>query len=288
MSTRIWRPLLRITSALLLICTLGVATAEDAQAASGIRVFQFNMAGSSINLGGYVVAEKTAYSINSRSSNVVTLNEVCYSQYKIVLEDTGLNGHFTETNGPNTGLGEWANRCNDGRFGNAILTPYPLSWLKSEWLPYPSTTERRKVLCGMASLSARDIEICVTHTTSSDYQIERATSFVNYYAVDVGRATIFGGDFNRDAETSSMNRLYAPVFQAGFGHFGEIDQHCGNPVFSARDCGTETRDDGDPEENNKIDYIFSSAGGAFCCREASITTSQYSDHKILSGTQTLQ
>lgn len=278
------RLFLRIACTVLLACTLTVATGGEAEAATQLRVLQFNMSGSKLNGGTDPVADDTARSINSRVSHVVTLNEICYSQFRIVQASTGLNGYFSETNGPNTGLAQYSNRCTDGRFGNALLVRSTVSNPQAQWLPDPSTYERRKATCALASTFAPDVEVCVTHTATNS-QIFAATDYVNGFPVFVGRATIFGGDFNNMPDEPILDQLYAPVFDFGHGHFGEIAQQCGTGGTLDR-CGAYTFQ-ANPSLG-KIDYIWSSAGGDFCCRSATVTDSLRSDHRILSGTQNLQ
>jgi endonuclease/exonuclease/phosphatase family metal-dependent hydrolase len=267
-----------------------LALPQMARADEAHRLLQFNMAGSALNAGGNPVADDTANSINSQDSTIVTLNEVCYSQFSRIRSLTGLFGFFVETNGPNSGLPSFSNRCSDSRFGNAALSTSSLCCGQQLVLPYPSSTEVRKVGCGLAGSFFRPVELCVTHIrppgaeAEINAQISEATDYVNSWVLN-DRATVFGGDFNKTPPSSYLNRLYAPHFVNGSGLFGEIDQHCG-PGGALGRCGDYTFQSNPAV--GKIDYIWLSSDGTWCCLVGTVSDSLRSDHRVLRGTARLR
>lgn len=288
---RMWSRLLGAATAVCCLVLSATPVHADEQpdvADQVLHLIQFNMCGSSAdcpNQGGVGVANATVLSIQDWGARLVTLNEVCYSQYMAVKNGTGHDGRFFETNGPNSGAASFLNSCSDDRFGNAVLSDNVITGVPTNKnLPHPSTTELRKANCA-TSKYLHTLKLCVTHIANASYgikddQVQTATLLVNPLIAS-GFPLVFGGDFNGVPSSGYLNQMYNYVFTGGYGLFGEGAQRCGPNGTPAR-CGAATHTLG------KIDYMFMDGVGGWCCPGAAVGGSSYSDHDVLRVSLRLQ
>ncbi|MBK1787572.1 endonuclease/exonuclease/phosphatase family protein [Prauserella cavernicola] len=248
---------------------LAPATAE---AATERTYLQFNMAGKKLNNGDPAVADAVAKSVKDRMPSVVTLNEVCKTQYdelEAELEKSGYHATFGPT-GP---------KCKGKGFGNAIFVHNSVKEYQNYKLPRTEEeTETRKMLCVKAT--AHKSMACVTHLSQGRYKEERARQ-VGFIATKVGEfekkgyRVIVGGDFNTEPRAGVIDPMYARCHSPkGSGLFYEADsERCG------RRTGAATVDGGGTGGEGKIDYLFFSKG--YSKLSAQVVPVSVSDHHLL-------
>jgi endonuclease/exonuclease/phosphatase family metal-dependent hydrolase len=290
--------LLRRLTRLLVVALMGAAplavVARPAQAASARLAFlQFNMCGNACGTHMTIVTD-VENSINNHSPQpfVVTLNEVCRSQYNKLYSDLlPYYGHFEPT---------LSGRCWDGSdYGVAILLrTSSYSYLGSWWLPNPAGTEPRKMSCLQTNVSgaSQPLVACVTHIDTNSANIPSQISAVasrarGYWS---GHKVLVGGDFNTTPGSSALNPMYSTLYSGGTGVFNEADS--GN--FSRGGGGTGSTYNeytggclhwpcgyraNDWKTQRKIDYIFLSRYD-FTSYSADATYSLHSDHVPLWAT----
>lgn len=265
-----------------------------------MAILQFNMCGQASPHGcgtGLTVAHDVESSINGHSPqpDVVTLEEVCRSQYEDMYSTLApYYGLFftTVTNG-----------CASGdNYGIAILVRTSnFTYLGEWWLPKTSG-EARKVGCLSTNAfgGSQPLVACVTHITIVGADIPGQVAFVaskvgNYYAQN---HLLVGGDFNTPSASSAMNSLYNPYYSpAGTGIFAEADlpyqgnRHNGSDISTINEftvCGGHRYPCGGGygPATAKIDDIFLSDGD-WSNYSADATFAKHSDHKPLWATATL-
>ncbi|MEV4412996.1 endonuclease/exonuclease/phosphatase family protein [Catellatospora sp. NPDC049609] len=262
-----------------------------AQAASVTHVYlHFNMCGNKCNSAGLGVANAVISSINNRNPQplVVTLNEVCRSQYNHMYGSLApYYGRF-ETTVPA--------RCADGSdYGIAILLKTSVySFAGAWWLPEADkpSVEDRKVMCLRTTATGggtQPLVACVTHidpdSAVSDNQIQAVSDYVE--PLWSGNHVMVGGDFNVTPKSSRINPMYSNQYSpAGNGIFNEADR----PTTWSRNtdgcaCATNEYTTDSVLTPQKIDYIFLSRYD-FENYTADATTSSYSDHQPLWATVT--
>lgn len=218
--------LARLAGAVVLTCALLVlpfVPAPPARAASASLAFlQFNMCGNACGTHQTVTTD-VENSINNHSPQpyVVTLNEVCRSQYsKLYVDLLPYYGHFEPT---------VSGACWDGSdYGIAILLrTSSFSYLGSWSLPNPGGNEARKMSCLQTSVSgaSQPLIACVTHIDYHSANIAAQVSAVASRAQGYwsGHKVLVGGDFNTTPGSSAMNPMYSTQYSAGTGVFNEAD-----------------------------------------------------------------
>lgn len=274
-----------LVGALMMVLGLPGAVSAYAEQAQDqlLHLIQFNMCGSDVNPlcgneGSFEVADALADSIADWGARLVTVNEICNSQFVRVKSQTGFDGRFFETNGPNSGLLQHDNNCSDDRFGNAVFSDVDINGTTRKNLPFPggnNPTEWRKIGCGQAPY-LHTMRLCATHISPGTYtvrdgEVSEAAELVNTY-VNWGFPVVLGGDFNAGPTSGTLDHMYNYVF-GGDGLFGEGDQtHCSS--LPTR-CGQATHASG------KIDYMFMDGEGGWCCPGAAVGGSRFSDHDVL-------
>jgi endonuclease/exonuclease/phosphatase family metal-dependent hydrolase len=288
------RRLMRLLVVALLAAAPLAVVARPAEAASADLTFlQFNMCGQACRTHMTIVTD-VENSINGRSPQpfVVTLNEVCRSQYdKLYVDLLPYYGHFEPT---------VASRCWDGSdYGIAILLrTSSFSYLGSWPLPNPGGGEPRKMSCLQTNVSgaSQPLVACVTHIDTNSANIASQISAV------AGRARGFwadnkvlvGGDFNTTPDSSALSPMYSTLHSGGTGVFNEADSgyfsRSGGGTGSTyneytggcqhRPCGCRVND---WKTLRKIDYIFLSRYD-FTSYSADATYALHSDHTPLWAT----
>jgi endonuclease/exonuclease/phosphatase family metal-dependent hydrolase len=289
------RTRLLVLVAPLLAALFAPVKAADATSAT-LTFLQFNMCGNACGTQMAVVAE-LENSINSRSPQpfVVTLNEVCRSQYNKLWADLlPYYGHFEPT---------VPGRCWDGSdYGIAILLRTSnFSHLGSTPLPNPGGGEPRTMTCLQTHVSgaSQPLVACVTHIDTGSANIAPQISAVASRAGGYwpGHKVLVGGDFNLTPESSALNPMYSTSYPGGTGVFNEADaagfSRNGGGVSSSsneytggcasRPCGWQAAY---WNPTRKIDYVFLSRYD-FVGHGADGADVLYSDHVPLWATATI-
>lgn len=288
--------LIGISLVALLISTLiAINSPTDAAAASTqTRVMDFNacdQVGSSLpvndkcRVSSSSRASATVSSINSQSSRIVMLQEVCRVTYDRIRNGLGpsWNGFFLWTafieNTRCEGTQEW---------GLAILfqggPPTAVGWTL---LPNVPNAEPRYLLCGTIVLGAA-IRQCTTHFTVASSRASQAievgrqmTSYAN-----AGGAILLGADLNIDSRNCTMAAEARPIYISSFGGVGTSTCQTGYGVGYEADqphAGGDGTYNTATQGSRKIDYIFFSYPRWLADYNGRSTISSVSDHNILRG-----
>ncbi|MBL7255558.1 endonuclease/exonuclease/phosphatase family protein [Paractinoplanes lichenicola] len=271
------------------------ATAVPSAAATDrIRVLQANICGAQLYrpecpAQGGDTAGPVPYLLNlipAKRYDVVTLNEICESQYETLkkqLAERGwrMDGRFA------AGITDLKTSMWQGRYcgvaengargyGVAVLTSSAITSHTPTDLGRPDGDETRQLLCADTSLRGRSLRACVTHLSQHGYRAgPQAKAIAERPEVaQAEMAVILGGDFNLTPGSDGLGHLYR--HSGGSGQFREIaDTTC---LWAASPCrGGEAT-----QKFEKIDYVFASD----CHFEdpyARILDSGTSDHRFLSG-----
>lgn len=268
------------------------------------RIFQFNMCGAKQEptpgcatqvLSNAVPA--VASSILDFKPDVITLNEICQSQFHQLRDTLNVNGYtafanFSTTRNPEPKCG--SDPLLDG-LGNAIFSHTPLSNAEETLLPSAGESETYNLTCGETELRGHTIKACVTQLSSSaDVRGEQATAVAHQVAdyLDAGVPVIVGGDFQARPWESALTPMY--THHGGAGRMHEVDEtdreYFQNPESSCAldDLNCRTGEGTVPLPvalQNKHDYIFVSDD--FAALDADATRTSFSSHVPLRGWATL-
>ena len=269
----------------------------DANAAStGLTFLHFNMCGNACGTRMTVVTD-LANAITSRSPQpfVVTLNEVCRSQYdKLDADLPPYRGHFEPT---------VLSRCWDGSdYGIAVLLRTgSFADLGSTPLPSPGGGEPRKMSCLRTNVpgASQPLVACVTHVDTGAANLAPQIGAVASRARDywAGHKVLVGGDFNATPGSSALNPMYSTDYPGGTGVFNEADSanssRGGGGVGSSDNeytggcasypCGWQAAYS---HPTRKLDYVFLSRYD-FVGYGADGTYARHSDHIPLWVTATI-
>jgi endonuclease/exonuclease/phosphatase family metal-dependent hydrolase len=213
-----------------------------------------------------LVAGAIERSILDFRPQAVSLNEVCKTQYRLVLRRVRRAGY--RMRGRFVVAKRSGNNCRGNRlFGNAVLTRRRITWTRRWRLPRPDGREVRRLLCVQTRMLRRRTRVCSTHISPTERakkrrQIRKVARTVTPW-VRNGRPVVLMGDFNVEPPSRPLDRIY--------GVFREADEgrtrcRCGEPTSGTR----------------KLDYVFLSARH-FRRRWGDATHSDVSDHDPLRG-----
>jgi endonuclease/exonuclease/phosphatase family metal-dependent hydrolase len=243
-----------------------------ADASSGLTFLQFNMCGRACGTHLTIARDvETAISGHSPRPFVVTLDEVCRSQYDRLVADLRYSGHFEPT---------VRDRCWDGSdYGIAILLRTgSVDYLGSWPLPSPAGGEPRTLSCVRATLRSQPLVGCVAHLdtdpANTPSQVAAVAARTAGFTAD---SVVVGGDFNATPDSAAMDPMYGAFDEAEPVRGGEFTGGC---VVTR--CGSRP---GYHHPTRKIDYIFLSRGD-FADRAAETTDAPHSDHTLLWATVT--
>jgi endonuclease/exonuclease/phosphatase family metal-dependent hydrolase len=289
-------------AALVISMLIGINHTDQAEAASiQTRVLNFNVCdqvGSTnpgvdprcANNSSSVRASAIVTSINSQSSTIVTLQEVCRVTYERIIAGLGpaWTGSFLWTAAISSA------RCEGSmEWGLAILSNWGAPTdVNQTLLPNSPNSEPRYLFCGTIVVGG-PIRQCVTHFTYESFRVSQAIEVgrqMKEYAYG-GGAILLGGDLNINsrscAEAAEVRPIYIRRFggdgtstcQIGYGVGQEVDQRHigGDGTYNAATFGSA-----------KIDYIFFSFPRWLADYDGRATDSQVSDHRILRGEGTLR
>ncbi|MFE9701994.1 endonuclease/exonuclease/phosphatase family protein [Streptomyces sp. NPDC005930] len=222
---------------------------DDRDAPRTFRVWHWNLAGSTLHYGSVSdgLVEAASDSIRRTGADFVSLNEVCYSQYRALRarlthtgwpQDAGHFARFASTRAASPTL------CGGtGSYGIALFSRFPLDTSQQYELPSDGSAEQRKMLC--AALRARTLmKFCTLHVTTRSTVRQGMPS--NYRQISFVRRTLdsfdargqtylVAGDFNAQPHYGRLDQLYAPSVasaanRANTGAHRELDdadlEHC--------------------------------------------------------------
>ncbi|MET9888115.1 endonuclease/exonuclease/phosphatase family protein [Streptomyces sp. NPDC006430] len=290
------------------------ATAAQADTVSPktYNVWQWNVAGHTIHDGrtdtGIVTA--AAGSIVYRAADFASFNELCEGQYAALVQELRERGWpQDEANfarfAPSRPAGN-PSVCQGGAFGNAIFSKRPLGGADRITLPDDGSAEKRNMLCAALADGSRT-RFCTTHiTTSQDFNVAQLEAvrqqLETYHAA--GDMVLTAGDFNAQPNYGRLNSFYAaslntPNNPNNTGQYRELDD---NDADNCPGYGEWTVDGSGATPpcgtHSKIDMIFvreSALAGPYSADSLAISTTctnvpggACSDHRILTGTVTVQ
>ena len=238
-----------------------------------LSMLQFNLCGNACGTR-FAVVDDLESQITSRELQpfVVTLDELCRSQYDRLLADLPYHGHFQPT---------VPNRCWDGSdFGIAVLVhSSDVEYAGSAPLPAPAGGEPRAVICVRTLEHGRPLVACATHLdtdpANTASQVTAVADRADRYRADA--AVVVGGDFNTTPGGSALGPM-----DAGFVEADAADDAFTGGCRRAR-CGDGP---GYAHPIRKIDYVFLSRGD-FTGISAQVSSAPHSDHTPLRATATL-
>lgn len=244
--------------------------AAPASAAVKTKTYmQLNLAGNSMHGGGLAPAKEVVAQVRAEQPYVVTLNEVCATQFDYLRKQLA-GGGYRAWHG-RTGV-----NCKDGSaFGNVVLIRIASSVAGNWQLPNPVEKEHRRLLCVKATNYA--MVACATHISwgSGDQAAQtRAVADRLKTFRDQGYRVILGGDFNLTPANTSMDPLYDGCYPNGTGSFFEAAGVRCSARSGAATVGA----------TRKIDYLFFSE--EYQGLSARVASTKVSDHKILWATAT--
>ena len=247
----------------------GVPGAAQAAQGKTKSYLQFNIAGNSMHGGKTTPAKRVVADVKDKLPYVVTLNEVCGTQFDYIKSHLSALG-YRATHG-HTGVA-----CKDGSaFGNVVLIKIASTKLGNWKLPNPVNGEHRRLLCVKATNYA--MAACATHISygagDKAAQVNAVTDRVDALRAK-GYRVILGGDFNLQPPYAELNPAYASCYPGAGGNLYEA---------AAERCGTRT---GEPTVDGKwkLDYLFFS--GQYTGLSSSTKETSVSDHSELWATAT--
>jgi endonuclease/exonuclease/phosphatase family metal-dependent hydrolase len=259
-----------------------------------IGVLQFNLCGNGCKLGPAAVNDVTQALAGRRDLPLVlTLNEVCRTQYDLLLQRLHRYvGSFRAT---------IPSRCADGSdYGIAVLVRSGGSVELGSWtLTTIDGDEPRAVVCrGLRVYGAtRPLAACATHIDFHPADRADQLQEIARIGADLHRryTVVIGGDVNATPRAAVLDPLYSDAYPGGRGIFDEADAAGHQRVVAATlpgqneptgcgrvPCGGPA---GTPP-TGKIDDVFVSRGDARDLT-ASVLGAAHSDHAMVLAWMTL-
>ncbi|HEY7104526.1 MAG TPA: endonuclease/exonuclease/phosphatase family protein [Mycobacteriales bacterium] len=263
----------RLAGLVVLVYALLRLPADADTSPSTVSILQFNLCGNACETRFAVVDDLEAeITGRGRQPFVVTLNEVCRSQYGRLVADLPYHGHFQPT---------VTSRCWDGSdYGVAVLIrSSDVAYAGSAPLPAPAGGEPRTVTCVRTALQGRPLVACATHLDTDPANTPSQVAAVADHAdaFRAGAAVVLGGDFNTTPGRPALDPI-----DTGFVETDATDDAFTGGCSRAR-CGDGP---GYAHPTRKIDYVFLSRGD-FTGVSALVTSAPHSDHVPLWATATL-
>lgn len=201
-----------------LIVGASALTPGSATAATPYSVLQINICNSGRNLDCYTgkATSRAGDLIDVRQPSVVTINEMCQSDFEPIRQRTGYHGVFTQSG---------SQTCTNGSaYGNALLFPPGTAVGTPHRLTYNTQsdhTELRTLTC----VPAAGVTACVTHLSTSGVKSEQAAKMKDIVG-DYARQgpTVLGGDWNIKYGGNPNAQDYVPagMFRKGDGDVQHI------------------------------------------------------------------
>lgn len=265
-----------------------------------------NIAGGQHNHGRIRALDRVLDLVRERRLDVVTLQEVCRSQYDALRTRAATRGwHFAfypqRTRNPDCLYGS-----DSRRFGTVIASPWPLRVHEPIDLPGDDGKRDFAMLCAdldVAGRAPRAAMVCTVHlrafggTEAVRLRAEQTAKIRDRLRTPArDRAVVLAGDFNSAPQRAAMTNIYrlpTSPDRPARGDFHESDETDKAYFDTARppaECeptacrsGEWTHRNRDGRWAHKLDYVFFSASAV---RDPDQVTavrrvSRYSDHGIL-------
>ncbi|MEW2070662.1 endonuclease/exonuclease/phosphatase family protein [Streptomyces sp. NPDC007346] len=275
-----------VAAAVLVLVTLVRKGPEGPPTPTEVRVLHYNLCGAAAacpwNSGGSgtgtsverVVKESAAF-----APDLITLNEICATQYRALLEqleEAGRRMHGTyassQDNVPNCGP--------TGEYGTAVLSRAAIEPAGPDYLPFTRTAGetytnggrtvavRRGLLCAPTRFAGKPLHACTAHTNAkAPEQLREIRDRLVEGAVPRGTRVLLAGDLNLQPNEPALGFLYAHASGDGdrpTGRFLEGDE-TDRTWFSQGSTGGVVCTGSEPERcrngeptagDRKIDYVF--------------------------------
>lgn len=197
---------------------------------------------------------KVLAAIDNYDPDIVTFNEICYSQYRNIRPDMIARGYGCTYASTTTGgaCDNFDNSWGTG-FGDAIFSKGPVPNVQQTYiLPDSTGGEPRQLLCTDTKLQGVDCKVCTTHlSNNTQVRMKQVKTIANKAAAWIPNTPlIITGDFNAIPTSAEMGLMYC--HSGGTGLFQEADES--NVCIPYCRSGEFTYN-----EIKKIDYIFFSA-----------------------------
>jgi len=295
------------------LATISWSSRSSRDSVHTYRVWHWNIAGNAMHHGSTTdgLVKAAINSIRNRNADFVSLNEVCYSQFKALqkgLADQNWPQHaadfarFASTRSASPEI------CGGtGDYGIALFSRYSLGTSRQYALPSDGTPEQRKMLCAPLRDTPR-MKFCTVHITTSNVVHDGAPD--NYRQIEFvrrtldafdrsGQAYLIAGDFNAQPHYARLDQMYAPSATTAnnpgnAGNHRELDDadnaHCpGYGEWTALGSSAVPSPCGG---RAKVDQIFvreSRRAGEYDAVSLAIPTSctgvtRCADHRVLVGT----
>lgn len=210
--------------------------------------------------------------INNYTPDLITFNEICYSQYRNIRTNLTALGYGATYASSTTG-----GQCDDydaswgTGFGDAIFFKGAVPNVQLKYLLPPSPLDLAKnrnlqLLYTDVTFDGKQVKLCTTHiTTDPAYRAAQVQFIADLAAtwISEGKPVVITGDFNAVPTDTVMGKMYA--HSGGTGAFLEADQSnsCMSPLTFCR-AGERTFGEVANYYNpayvvKKLDYIFFSA-----------------------------
>ncbi|MFE7459893.1 endonuclease/exonuclease/phosphatase family protein [Streptomyces sp. NPDC057554] len=299
-------------AAALVLAVLVRESPEEPSGPSEIRVLHYNLCGAAAvcpwNSGGSgpgTSVERVVKEASSFGPDLVTLNEVCATQYEALLEqleEAGLRMHGTyassQDNVPNCGP--------TGEFGTAVLSRAPIGPEEPDYLRFTRTGDetytnggrtvsvRRGLLCAPTLVAGEPLLACTAHTYArAPEQLREIRDRLAEDAVPAGTPVLLAGDLNLQPNEPALGYLYAHPAGDGdrpTGRFLEGDE-TDRKWFSQGSTGGVVCTGSEPERcrngeptaaDRKIDYVFADTRH-FSGGHSDARVFEESDHAMLTA-----
>ncbi|MEV4671397.1 MULTISPECIES: endonuclease/exonuclease/phosphatase family protein [Actinomadura] len=278
-----------------------------ASTTANYKIWHWNIAGHAIHKGltNTGIIEAMRGSIGGRNPDFVSVNEMCYSQYRALIEELrGIGWPEDPTNFARFETMRPSGLCAGTAYGMAIFSRHALGVSMRYTLPYDGTDKERKLTC-VPPKSQPSVKFCTTHlsivTEYKGPQADYVHNVLEGFRTD-GDTVIIAGDFNLFPNASVLNKWYSPAVDTpsnpnNYGSYHELDDQ-------AQECpgwGEATTEEGSISDYScgqywKLDLTFANADrlisydadahpiGDFC---GAYRDRPCSDHRILTSNATV-
>lgn len=242
-------------------------TNEDVGGAEAVKMKELKVMSYNIHHGKNILGRDTldiiAALIEESGADIIGLQEVDNGMYRSKFRNQ--LKYLADSLSMYYAYGENLNILS-GRYGNAILSKYPIVY--SENILLPSKREQRGMLRADIDVDGRKINFMSTHLGLNIEEREKQMKVITDYTKTLTDEIIIVGDFNAQPEEDEIRRFSKFMIDTGYAA-GESHQ----PTFDF------------PFVSGRIDYIFISP--SFTLNEYRVIKSRASDHYPVEALLTL-
>lgn len=246
-----------------------------ARGSKTLTVLDWNIAGAALNDGDTMVIDRLITEVLDRRPDIITLNEVCGSQFEYLTERLAavgwqMTGHWVVAEALNLTCYNNGDDAGLLQVGNAVFVRGTVSReqdfifdvnhkLIEDGVPIPEVNDRA-VACVTARFPGtdRDVKICVTHLdTDPQDRTAQVRELDRVFGPEARQMPfILAGDTN--IPTPPTDAAIGPLYGAplGTGEFWEVDQERG--CVQSPTCAVAQGGEATYLRSNKIDYVFAS------------------------------